>query len=82
MAQNANEVSSEITKWGSWRDRCRAFYVDGLSYQKMKAKDIKKDSICALFTNPISGNSLLHTTKIFPIHWCTHARMRSCFWDM
>ena len=47
----------------------------------MKDKDIKKGIIWSLFTDPISGNSLLHTTKKFPIHWCIHARMRSCFWD-
>ena len=56
-------------------------YVDVLLYQKVKDKDINKGTICSLFTNPISGNSLLHTTKAFLIHWCTHTRMRSCFWD-
>ena len=63
MDQNVNEVFREVTKWGTWRDRCRVFYVDGLSCQKVKDKDIKKGTICSLFTNPISNNSLLHITK-------------------
>lgn len=81
MAQNANEVFREVTKWDTWRDRCHAFYADGLSYQQVKDKDIKKGTICSLFTYPISGDSLSHTTKTFPIHWCIHTRMRSCFSD-
>ena len=48
MTYNANEVSREVTKWGTWRDRCHEFYVDGLSYQKVKVNDIKKATICFL----------------------------------
>ncbi len=81
MAQNVNDISREVTKWGTWRDRCHVFYSNGLSYQQVKDKDIKKATICFLFTDPISSNSLLHITKTFPIHWCTHARMRTCFLD-
>ena len=81
MDQNENEVSREVTKWGTWRGRFCAFYADGLSYQKVKDKDIKKGTICSLFIDHISDNFLLHKTKKIPIHWCTHARMRSCFWN-
>ena len=66
---------------GYMEGQCRTFYADGLSYQQVKDKDIKKGTICSLFTDPISINSLLHTTKTFPIHSCTHTRMISCFWD-
>ena len=81
MAQNENEVSREVTKWGAWRDKCHAYYANRLSYKKVKDKDIKKGTIYSLFTYPIFVNSLLHTTKKILTHWCTHTRMRSCFWD-
>ena len=79
MIQNENDVSREVTQWGTWRDRFCAFNADGLSYQQVKDKDIKKGIICSLFTDPISSKSLLHITKNFPVNWWTHARMRSCF---
>ncbi len=56
-------------------------YVNELSYQQVKDKYTKNIIICVLFTNPNSNNSLLDTTKTFPIHWRTHARMRSWFLD-
>ena len=62
-------------------DRCHAFYVDGLSYQQVKDKDLKKYDLYVIFTYPNCSNFLLETMKAFPIYWCTHARMRSCFWD-
>lgn len=81
MTQNVNEVSREVIKWCTWRDRCRDFCVDGLSDEKVKDKDTNKGTICSLLTDPISDNSLLHTTKKIPIYQYTHARMRSYFWD-
>ena len=41
MTTSANEVTKEVTKWGSWRDRCHTYYVDGLSYDQVKDKNIK-----------------------------------------
>lgn len=81
MANSANEVSREVTKWGSWRDRCRTFYTDGLLYDQVKKKGIVKADICAIFTNPVTSNNLELNTTWFPMHWCVHARLKDAFWD-
>lgn len=73
-------VSTQITKWGSFRDRCRQFYADGLSYEGVKNINISKQQICSLFVDPKTSQSLPINVKRFPIHWCTNVQMKNLFW--
>ena len=81
MANNANEVSREVKKWSSWRDRCCSFHEDGLLYDQLIAKGILKSDTCALFNDPTTNNSLEGTTKTVLIHWCNHNKMKLSFSD-
>lgn len=56
-------------------------YVLGLSYNIMKSEEIRKEQICALFTDPIIKDPLLSNSKRFPTHWCNHDAIKSYFWN-
>lgn len=79
LASGAIVVSTQITKSGSFRDRCHQFYANGLSYDGVKNKNISKQQICALFIDPKTGQSLPSNAKRFPIHWCTNVQMKNLF---
>ena len=74
-------VNGQLDIWRVKREEQRRYYAKKLSYKDVRKKDIEKGSICALFKNLGEQDIVKHTTKRFPIHWCTHDDIRNNFQD-